>query len=212
MNRESVIRSLRSALSVMIVVLLASSMAAAHCDGLDGPVVKAARRALEAGDVNLVLIWVQKKDEAEVRRVFEHTLAVRALGPQARELADQYFFETLVRLHRAGEGAPYTGLKPAGRDLGPAIPTADRALEAGSLERLQPLLTEAVQKGLREHFEKVSARKNFRSDDLAAGRAYVEAYVEFVHYVERVYQASTQPAQGHFHEPEASHEAADTER
>jgi hypothetical protein len=197
---------LRYAVLAAMVLFLASRPASAHCDGMDGPVVKAARRALETRDVNLVLIWVQKKDEAEIRRIFEETLAVRGLSPQANKLADRYFFETLVRLHRAGEGAPYTGLKPAGRDLGPAIPAADRALEEGSAEQLKPLLTEAIQKGLREHFEKVLARKKFRSDDLAAGREYVEAYVEFVHYVERIYEASTQSARGHFHESEASHE------
>jgi hypothetical protein len=93
-----------------------------HCDGLDGPVVSLARRALDAGNVNLVLPWVREQDEAEVREAFAHALAVRKLGGEAKDLADRHFFETLVRVHRAGEGAPYTGLKPAGRDLGPAIP------------------------------------------------------------------------------------------
>jgi uncharacterized protein DUF6448 len=206
MIRQNVIRPLRSVFLAAVVLLLASSTALAHCDGMDGPVVKAARRALETRDVNLVLIWVQQKDEAEISRAFEDTLAVRGLSPQAKELADRYFFETLVRLHRAGEGAPYTGLQPAGRDLGPAIPAADRALEEGSAEHLQPLLTEAMQKSLRKHFEKALARKKFRSDDLAAGREYVEAYVEFIHYVERIYEASTRVPHGHFHESEVSHE------
>jgi hypothetical protein len=31
----------------------------AHCDGLDGPVVKAAQKALIESNINLVLIWVQ---------------------------------------------------------------------------------------------------------------------------------------------------------
>ncbi len=84
------------------------------CDGMEGPVVKAAPKALEAGNVNLVLIWVQEKDEGEARSAFEKTLAVRKLGLEAKALADMYFFETVVRIHRAGEGAPYTGLKPAG--------------------------------------------------------------------------------------------------
>ena len=42
-----------------------------------------------------------------------------------KELSDQFFIKTLVRVHRAGEGAPYTGIRPAGTDLGPAIPAAD---------------------------------------------------------------------------------------
>ena len=103
-----------------------------HCDGIDGPVVTLARKALEAGRVNLVLPWVRQEDEPEIRHAFEHALAVRQLGPKARSLADHHFFETLVRVHRAGEGAAYTGLKPAGLDEGPVIPVAEKAIAAGS--------------------------------------------------------------------------------
>lgn len=61
---------------------------------------------------------------------------MRKLSLEARQLADMHFFETLVRLHRAGEGAGFTGLKPAGRDLGPAIPAADKALRDANVEPL----------------------------------------------------------------------------
>ena len=172
----------------------------AHCDGLDGPVVKAAQKALETGNANLVLIWVQKKDEGEVKMAFQKTLAVRKLNPQAKELADMYFFETLVRIHRAGEGEPYTGLKPAGRDLGPAIPAADKALESGKLEPLLKTLNETVQTEVREKFKAVAAKKKFKPDDVDAGREYIEAYVLFLGYVERIYEAAKSPAGGHSQE------------
>lgn len=183
--------------------------AQAHCDGLDGPVVKAARKALETGNVNFILIWVQKKDEGEIKKAFQKTLAVRKLDPQAKELADMYFFETLVRIHRAGEGAPYTGLQPAGRDLGPAIPAADKALENGRIEPLVKLLTEAMQTGIREQFKQMIAKKKFGKDDVSAGREYVKGYVEFVHYVERIYEAAKTPAEGHY--PESQGAAAHKE-
>jgi hypothetical protein len=168
-----------------------------HCDGMDGPVVSLARKALETGNVNLVLPWVRTQEEPEIRHAFEHALAVRQLGLKARALADHHFFETLVRVHRAGEGAAYTGLKPPGRDLGPAIPAADRALEQGSVENVVRLLTDAVRQGVREYFHAAFSRKGFDPDDVAAGRAYVEAYVPYVHYVERLWQAASGPAHGH---------------
>jgi hypothetical protein len=191
---------LRSTIAAAMILLVVSTIAAAHCDGLDGPVVAAARRALETRDVNHVLVWVQPKDQTEVEQAFQATLKMRALSAEAKELADRYFFETVVRLHRAGEGAPYTGLKPAGHDLGPAIPAADKALAEASLDQLQQLLTNAVQAGLREHYQRALANKKFRSDDLAAGRRYVEAYVEYVHFVKRIYEASTKASSGHYHE------------
>lgn len=186
------------------LALAAPGPALAHCDGLDGPVVTAARKALETRNAALVLIWVQPGDEAGIRAAFERTLAVRALGPQAKELADHYFFETLVRVHRAGEGAAYTGLKPAGRDLGPAIPAADAALDNGSVEPLLKLLTAAMEHPLRDHFAAALAARSFESaGDVAAGREYVKAYVEFIHYAERVYEAATASAHGHFDETAA---------
>jgi len=182
---------------------LTPARALAHCDGLDGPVVRAAQRALETRNPALVLIWVQEKDEPEIRKTFEQTLAVRALSPQARELADQFFFETLVRVHRAGEGAPFTGLKPAGRDFGPAIPAADEAVRVGSVEPVRHLLTAAIQERLREQFGEVMATKTFAADDLAAGRAYIKAYVEFIHFVERLYDSAMKTPHGPFEGSEA---------
>jgi hypothetical protein len=169
---------------------------------MDGPVIKAAKQALETGDVNPVLIWVSKKDDTEIRNAFQKTLAVRKLNPEAKELADMYFFETLVRIHRAGEGEPYTGIKPAGRDLGPAVPAADKAIVDGKLEPLYKILTDKIHEGLHEKFKEVMKKKDFKKDDVTAGRKFVEAYVPFVHYVEALYDTAAKGG-GHGHSQEA---------
>jgi hypothetical protein len=166
-----------------------SGPAAAHCDALDGPVVSAARKALDAGKVELVLVWVRADDEAQLRTAFERARTVRKAGGEAKELADLYFFETLVRVHRAGEGAAYTGLKPAGM-VEPAVAAADRAIQSGKLQPLGKLVVDRMEKGLHGHFNAVMTKKNYKPDDVAAGRAYSSAYVEFVHYAERLYEAA----------------------
>lgn len=174
------------------------SQVAAHCDGMDGPVVQAAQKAIATGDVNLVLIWVQKSDEEQIKKIFNETLAVRKLSAEARDLADTHFFETLVRVHRAGEGAPFTGLKPAGRDLGPAIPEADKALRDGDAEPLIKLLTATLQDRVRDHFNEALAKQKFAKEDVEAGRAFVKAYVEYIHCVEALYETATHPTHGHY--------------
>jgi hypothetical protein len=201
-------------LTVGLVALLglglwSPSPAMAHCDGLDGPVVTEARQALEKGDVTPVLKWVKKDDERAIRAAFEKTLVVRGKGAEAKELADTYFFETLVRLHRVSEGAPYTGLKPAGRDLGPAIPLADKALHDGNATPLLQLLINTMEQGFRERYREATGKKSYREDDVEAGRHYVEAYVAFIHYVERLYEAAAGPAPGHY--PESGAAAAHEE-
>ena len=160
-----------------------SKNAFAHCDTLDGPVVQTARIALEKGDVTPLLKWVHADDEKKIRVAFQKTLAVRAKGAEAKELADMYFFETLVRIHRAGEGAPYTGLKP-GDAVDPAVALADKALESGSVDKLVNVLTKAMANGIRERFQHASETRDHADDSVVAGREFVESYVVFTHYVE----------------------------
>jgi hypothetical protein len=185
------------ALFGFIVVGLPAA-AIAHCDGMDGPVVKAAQHALADNAIEHVLIWVPASDEPAIRAAFERTRQVRALSSVAREVADVYFFELVVRLHRAAEGAPFTGLRPAGADIGPAIPAADKAIETGSPEALLALLQKAVGEGLHSQLHAVVEKKKFAANDVEAGRAFVKAYVEYVHFVERVYEATKPAAHGHF--------------
>jgi hypothetical protein len=165
------------------ILPFAAPLVFAHCDTLEGPVVKTARTALEKGDITPLLKWVRPSDEQEIRNAFEMTRAVRAEGGKARDLADMYFFETLVRIHRAGEGAPYTGLKP-GVAIDPAVALADKALETGSLEQLVDVLSNAMAQGIRERFRIAREKRKHADDSVAAGREFVASYVTFTHYIE----------------------------
>lgn len=164
------------------LVLIVPPSAQAHCDTLDGPVVTEARAALETGDVTPLLKWVRPDDEGEVRAAFDQTLQVRMLDETARELADSYFFESFVRIHRAGEGAPYTGLKPTGDSHSPES-AADRALAAGSVDDLAARIAEHATAGVRERYAAVVAAQRLAGESVEAGRLYVAAYVDYVHYV-----------------------------
>lgn len=160
---------------------------APHCDTLDGPVVKAARRALETGNINLILPWVAETEEDEVRELFARAMSVRAEGAEASELAGRWFFENVVRVHRAGEGAPYTGLKPAGLDWGPVVPRAERAIEEEDADEIIGLVAQALKDEMRERFEKARAAKRYDEDDVAAAREYVQAELGFVLFSHHVY-------------------------
>jgi hypothetical protein len=168
--------------------------AQAHCDTLNGPVVAAAKEALAKADITPVLKWIKSENEAEVREAFKKALAVRGKGPEAQDLADMYFFETLVRIHRAGEGAPYTGLKA--EEVEPPVAAADKALETGAVEDLVKMVTQKVADGIRDRFKDTLGEKKHGGESVEAGRKFVEAYVLFTHYVERIYIAA-EGAHGH---------------
>ena len=146
-----------------------------HCDSLDGPVVRAAIKALDEGNVDLVLPFVKEEGEEEVRAAFVRSMAARSAGPEAREVADLYVFETVVRVHRRGEHAPYTGLKPAGLDVGPVIPVAEHAIETGSPDELVQLLSDNVFDEVKRRLDHVQALRPAPGASVPEVREYVEA-------------------------------------
>jgi hypothetical protein len=157
----------------------------AHCDTMDGPVIAAARTAFAKNDVTPVLKWVQPQSEAEIRASFERASQARGESPAAARLAETWFFETLVRVHRAGEGAPYTGLKAeAAVDAG--IDAADAALESGDGHDLVHATIAPLQTLLERKYDRVRALQAHADESVAAGREYVAAYVDFVHFAERL--------------------------
>lgn len=182
----------------LVLVLLLPISAFAHCDSLAGPVVAAARVALERNDVTPVLRWVRPEDEEQVRAAFLQTMAVRGKDSEARDLADRFFFETVVRLHRAAEGAPFTGLKPAQAADEPGILAVDRALAEDSSEELLAQTLLVVRERVQHQFAEAMARKQLADQSVEAGRAFVQSYVELVHYVEALYgHAEAEAGDGH---------------
>lgn len=186
--------------SVVLGGLLAFPLSAqAHCDSVDGPVATAAVKALDTNNVNLVLPFAPASAEAEISASFQQALAVRAAGGEAKALADRYFMETAVRLHRAGEHAPYTGLKPAGTDFGPAIPAAEKALETHDLKPVLAVLNEAAAEGAAaklQHAAHLTAGKEPANHaEVAAARERASAELAFIGYVEGIYLATQ--AEGH---------------
>ena len=186
------------AVVMCVLVLTLAREARAHCDTLSGPVVSAARLALRTNDVTPALKWVRDTEEAEVRAAFRRTTAVRGLSPAAGELADQFFFETLVRLHRLGEGEPYRGLQSL-PEIDEAVDLADTAVMSGDVEPLARFVTERVTAGVRERFARVRDLKRYADDSVAAGRRYVAAYVDFIHFVEALPRESAVDPEGGRH-------------
>ena len=167
-----------------------------HCDTRDGPVVSAARVALDTGNVNFVLIWVPESAESELKDAFEKTLEVRKKCPEAQALADEWFFENVVRLHRAGEGAPFTGLKPAGLDWGPVVPRAEKAIETNDATDAISFVLRAIEDDLQQRFKRTISTKNYGVNDVRAGREFVEAYINFVVYSHHLFAQVTKGQSG----------------
>ena len=169
---------------ILTMLLISTGVALAHCDTMDGPLVKDAQKALSQNNVNIVLKWIPSNDEAELKDAFIQTMKVRSLSSDAERLADKSFFETLVRIHRAGEGVPFTGVKPSGTPIDEKILAADKAIELGNLTPFEGLVPQKEKAELTELFNHVESLKNFDVTNVEAGRKYIAAYVQFFKFAE----------------------------
>jgi len=167
-----------------------------HCDTESGPVAVAARNALQTGKFETVAIWVAETQSRELQERFQECLAVYRMGGQAKELAERYFMETAVRLHREAEGMSYTGLKPA-QPLPRDIVEAEKALETGELKPLTNLLTTELEQETQKWFRSAVEAKKLRDQSLRSGREWVDAYVKYVIYVHGLHKTiKAGPAHG----------------
>jgi len=184
--------------SASALALMAASPASAHCDAMDGPVILEAQAALNAGNITPLLKWVPAADEAALATAFDKTLEVRALGDTARELADQQFFARMVEIHRASEGAPFSGVKPAG-EIDPAVRAADEALATGEIDAFLARVVEAFEQKARSAFESTRAARERAGESPELGREFVEEYVKYVHYLEDVHNTIAGQSAAHDH-------------
>lgn len=185
-------------LALGLLIVISPSPAVAHCDTMDGPVVMDAQKALELGDVTPVLKWVRADQENDVQSAFDGALATKDEDDAIRQQTEFAFFETLVRLHRESEGESFTGLLPAGTAWDPVVRAADRSLDRGDAEHIVHHALQAAEHGIRKRFERVMRAREHVNDSVEAGREYVEAYVDYVHYVKHlIATAESDAAQSH---------------
>ena len=181
-KRNSVIRLI--SIFIVLLLILSTNVTFAHCDTMNGPLIKDARLAIAQNNINYALKWVSSKNEAEIKDAFKLMMKVRETGPEGKELAEKYFFETLVRIHRTGEGMPYTGIKPSGTPIDEKIMAADKSIESGNLSPLKDIISKEKLAELTIRFNKVMSLKNFDVNNVEAGREYIEAYVLFFKFAE----------------------------
>lgn len=204
LNKNRTSPRLITLIGLFLMALLFPQNASAHCDSYDGPVVQDALKALEENKVELVYKWVSENQEEEISTLFEKTYKFKKKDQEIYQLLEKHFLETLVRLHREGEGAPYTGLKPAGSTK-QIITLTDKALSEKDLPSLLEKLNTHIARVLQEKYDTVVALQEVKDESPEKGRAYVAAYVDYTHSIEAIHaplehnEIETEGPKAHLH-------------
>ena len=166
-------------------------------DGAPGRGAPAPRDALAQDNVDLVLPYVKADQEAELTAAFDQTMAIRDSSPEVQKLADQYFVETSVRLHRVGEGASYTGLKDD-VEISPGLAAAEQSLESGTSDRVFKVLKRDLRTELTDRFNHVLETRDAEqaNPSVATARERAEAELMFEKYILEI-ETATNAELGH---------------
>jgi hypothetical protein len=71
-------------------------------------------------------------------------------------------------------------------ELGPAVPSAEKAIENNSPEVLNILLMDMLRQGVQKRFKELQDKKKYDPKDIEAGRRYVQAFTAFIEYIEGI--------------------------
>lgn len=178
---KSIMAVLGTLLSLLLV--LTAAPAKSHCDSEKGPIIPLIRQSLESGEITPLLKWLPAEDEPEIRELYARVRALRAQSSEAKDIADQLFIETFIRLHRAGEGEPFDGIKAADA-VPPVFGELDAALKSGSVDPIADDMTHAVREKIGTLYDRAHELSKHQDESVEAGREYVEAYVAYMHFVE----------------------------
>lgn len=178
--------SVKKILMLIVITLLTVPSVFAHCDSWDGPVVKDALKALETNNVTMVFKWINKEQEKEITSLFNKTYGLKTKDQEIYKIVEKYFFETMVRLHRETEGAPYTGLKPTG-NIKPIIQLTDKSIETNDIKDLTSKLNNHILKVIKEKYDKVAELNKVKDKSVEKGREYVKAYIDYTHTIEALH-------------------------
>lgn len=176
-----------TAIALLLALGLVITESYAHCDRKNGPVAKAAKEALKTGEFSKVVIWVGEDQEEELKKKFQQSRSVYQKEGASKALAKEYFMETAVRLHRATEGMPFTGLKPA-KPAAKDIQIAEKALRTGDLDPVMDMFSSKLEDKAQKWFQKALEAKKHKDKSIEAGREWTDKYVKYIVYLHKLYK------------------------
>ena len=152
-------------------------------DEMQEPVEKAAKMALETGNVNYILIWLPEESENTLKNLLEKTRCVRSSRMNMQNQVYDWYFATVNRFFNANRYPDYLTTQFGGLAEKPLVLKVDKAIESGDFEEIRDIIPVTHEADAKQRFQHIMDMRNYPVNNIAAGRAYVSAFFDFNRYV-----------------------------
>lgn len=154
-----------------------------HHNQLNAQVIKAAKMALDSGNVNYILIWVPEESENKLKNLLEKTCCESSTRDNIQNRAVDWYFKTVNRLHYASGWTSCPGMKSESIDENPIVLKVERAIETGNINEIFGVIPDTPTGDVRRRFCDVMNKKNYNVNNIAAGRDYVSSFIDLIVYL-----------------------------
>lgn len=146
----------------------------------NGPVMRAAKMALETGNVDYILIWVPEESANTLKNLLEKTCCERTTRRKARNHSVEWYMQTINRLHSEYFRPHDLNISTKTAEERRTILQVEKACETGNFDEIATVMQVTSDEEIRRRFNEVLDKSDYDVDNIAAGRAYVSAFTDFI--------------------------------
>lgn len=151
----------------------------------NGPVMSAAKKALETGKAHHILIWIPEASENTLKNLLEKACCERRIQTDGYDHIIDWYFATVRRFHSVGYGPRNLNISLKTLEEKTIISLVERACESGNFEEIAMVIPDIPAGELRQQFNDVMKKRNYDVENIAAGRVYVSEFTDFIAFVNR---------------------------
>ncbi|MDP3396949.1 MAG: DUF6448 family protein [Methanoregula sp.] len=152
--------------------------------------MSAAMRALETGEAHYILIWIPEASENKLKNLLEKAYYERYTQKNAHTHIVDWYFTTVNHLHSGYFGPRNLDISKKNPEEKMTISLVERAFENGNFEEIGTIIPDTPTGEMRQRFDDVMKKRDYREKNIAAGRVYVSAFTDFIVFVNNIRSGS----------------------
>ncbi len=145
--------------------------------------MSAAKRALDTGNAQYILIWIPEESENTLKNLLEKVCCEHNIQKDVHDHIVDWYFKTVNRLHSVYCGPRNLNLSTKAPEEKKIIFLVEKACESGNFKEITTVIQDTPDGEMRQRFNDLMKKRNYHVENIASGRLYVSAFTDFIAFV-----------------------------